>query len=202
MPGSSVYPIAEPAPKTRKTAFGLLSGSVDGRVASFRIIRRHHAKHLGLVVEPIEEVLPSISFACQKDFTTRFPAPRQGSRWIYPRGCGATSVQTLLDRLRAGLSPRVRGYHIPLANVSGLPRSIPAGAGLPAGPTDATICAGAYPRGCGATADGHLADGGDVGLSPRVRGYPIRYTPGSDSIRSIPAGAGLPIVHPVSCNIS
>ena len=67
MPGPSICTIAEPAPKAGKTAFGLLPSPTDGRVTVFGIIRRHDPKHLGLIVEPIEEVLASIPFVCQKD---------------------------------------------------------------------------------------------------------------------------------------
>jgi len=49
-----------------------------------------------------------------------------------------------------------------------------------------------YPRGCGATIQHFQPAPGDVGLSPRMRGYPVPRRCRSFGCRSIPADAGLP----------
>ena len=93
-------------------------------------------------------------------------------RWVYPRGCGATGDEDTGSYVAEGLSPRMRGYHklVP-ARVHGR-RSIPADAGLPTPPCSLPSRSRVYPRGCGATAVYLHLGHRNVGLSPRMRGYP------------------------------
>ena len=90
---------------------------------------------------------------------------------VYPRGCGATLLRYLINRLSKGLSPRMRGYLS--IGILIIPRrwSIPADAGLPISGLRIRSSGGVYPRGCGATEVEVSGSGGDKGLSPRMRGY-------------------------------
>ena len=54
----------------------------------------------------------------------------------------------------------------------------------------------AYPRVCGATADGDALDDGAAGLSPRVRGNHARGNVDNPGFRPIPACAGQPAAGP------
>ena len=95
--------------------------------------------------------------------------------------------------LRAwGLSPRVRGN--PKASVNGraVPGSIPACAGEPVGVVMMPARPGVYPRVCGGTAGRPSSQNDRSGLSPRVRGNPLRGNGGYGHQRSIPACAGEP----------
>ena len=49
-----------------------------------------------------------------------------------------------------------------------------------------------YPRVCGGTVHAGLKRAGEKGLSPRVRGNPVRQGRDADAKRSIPACAGEP----------
>ena len=104
-----------------------------------------------------------------------------GSRWrlskVYPRECGATSVQLPGEY-------KVQG-------------SIPASAGQPDGrlPWSRNLSEAVYPRECGATAyssAGQMTPCKNCGLSPRVRGN--RQVQRRDDFHwgSIPASAGQP----------
>lgn len=66
-----------PDPRTgargRKTAFGLLPGPADGRVAFIRVVRRHHATPLCLLVESIEEVASPVALVGQENASARRP---------------------------------------------------------------------------------------------------------------------------------
>ena len=75
---------------------------------------------------------------------------RCGTRKVYPRACGGTSLRRQLLEDPQGLSPRVRGE--PLLG-HGWPRDL-----------------AVYPRACGGTAQVKAAYLGMRGLSPRVRG--------------------------------
>ena len=114
------------------------------------------------------------------------------SRRVYPRVCGGTYITYLRYNLRSGLSPRVRGnptqYGIPGEEM----RSIPACAGEPGAIPRAPAGYRVYPRVCGGTTpqDPHRRPG--RGLSPRVRGNPIRPRRRPAGNRSIPACAGEP----------
>ena len=91
-----------------------------------------------------------------------------------------------------GLSPRMRGYRLLPAHPLGARGSIPAYAGLPVGLPMRSTTSWVYPRVCGATemqeADGTPSEG----LSPRMRGYPLRCLFCVREKGSIPAYAGLP----------
>ena len=112
------------------------------------------------------------------------PSPR-----VYPRVCGGTGDRTVLDGLRGGLSPRVRGNRRTRVYPLTPGRSIPACAGEPqvqiSGDDGGSIpaCAGepyivrfvqdvkeVYPRVCGGTCDQPMYIAQSLGLSPRVRG--------------------------------
>ena len=91
-----------------------------------------------------------------------------------------------------GLSPQVRGNRPPGLSPRGLLRTIPAGAGEPAGLATEGYSAQDYPRRCGGTASRSRSRNRLTGLSPQVRGnHPDpngrRRCPGT-----IPAGAGEP----------
>ena len=112
--------------------------------------------------------------------------------WVYPRVCGGTSSFTIEDGTVNGLSPRVRGN--PRARSVGrlAQGSIPACAGEPARRGSSASSRAVYPRVCGGTPC--PAHGGERpnGLSPRVRGNPLRLWLRGLSLRSIPACAGEP----------
>ena len=111
---------------------------------------------------------------------------------VYPRGCGGAFVCGRLQPESGGLSPRVRGSR---AGGEGdeLDRgSIPAGAGEPRPTCRPAISSSVYPRGCGGAPQGGVSPGGLRGLSPRVRGSPMRRVSRAGGTRSIPAGAGEP----------
>ena len=55
-----------------------------------------------------------------------------------------------------------------------------------------------YPRGCGATTGLHKNIAELLGLSPRMRGYPIVIHHQTSIRGSIPAGAGLPLCYSVA----
>ena len=112
---------------------------------------------------------------------------------VYPRVCGGTSLQDGQSEIKAGLSPRVRGNRRKCGVLAVEHRSIPACAGEPrAGPRRAGSCA-VYPRVCGGTPALRSYDPAPSGLSPRVRGNPIRPYFEIVLIRSIPACAGEPL---------
>ena len=93
---------------------------------------------------------------------------------VYPRVCGGTPGSRRPRPGRWGLSPRVRGNHILFSiNISGI-RSIPACAGEPQCQQLAAAFGGVYPRVCGGTSIIGGVPQHRVGLSPRVRGNPVR----------------------------
>ena len=111
---------------------------------------------------------------------------------VYPRGCGAANFRLDWFSERPGLSPRVRGSRLrPQARATPA-RSIPAGAGQPTRCGNCTASGTVYPRGCGAATAFVAWRASAMGLSPRVRGSPIRRRLHSQRQRSIPAGAGQP----------
>ena len=103
------------------------------------------------------------------------PASRHGNcnrRRVYPRVCGGTSKRSQAGFRYHGLSPRVRGNPVGLAQ-SRDAREV-------------------YPRVCGGTQVCPLASLRFRGLSPRVRGNQRPGLPKSTNTRSIPACAGEP----------
>ena len=111
---------------------------------------------------------------------------------VYPRACGGTNTFGRLALIYPGLSPRMRGNHQQCHCHRGLVGSIPAHAGEPLIPGLVRLVLGVYPRACGGTRD--RGDRGDrvQGLSPRMRGNPLRGTLRDFNRGSIPAHAGEP----------
>ena len=116
-----------------------------------------------------------------------------GSRGeVYPRVCGGT-VTDRQDRYgTSGLSPRVRGNRRRRAGAPAQCGSIPACAGEPAAPQTAGCCPGVYPRVCGGTQSHRRIATALRGLSPRVRGNPLKSRLRTAIAGSIPACAGEP----------
>ena len=115
----------------------------------------------------------------------------------YPRVCGGT-VPPADDRQHdMGLSPRVRGNHGECRRHPPVLRTIPACAGEPPASSTGKVAKWDYPRVCGGTCA--LMLGSDIltGLSPRVRGNPVRQALASAPDRTIPACAGEPLTAPL-----
>ena len=95
-----------------------------------------------------------------------------------------------------GLSPRVRGIHLPGAGDAGRGRSIPACTGNPGGAIVVAVEPRVYPRVYGESR--YRGGGGDRerGLSPRVRGIQSIRIDAAGSSGSIPACTGNPGVGP------
>ena len=111
-------------------------------------------------------------------------------RRVYPRVCGGNpTVQTFARRDR-GLSPRVRGKRLGLAQGGQVGRSIPACAGETRFRPATGGGGGVYPRVCGGNASSPPCSVVMSGLSPRVRGKRRWTICASASRRSIPACAG------------
>ena len=113
-------------------------------------------------------------------------------RRVYPRACGGTSWFTASTIRLSGLSPRVRGNRKRPHRSGGTWRSIPARAGEPGGQPFRVERRGVYPRACGGTQTDKLFAVPNEGLSPRVRGNPVRTDVTVILNRSIPARAGEP----------
>ena len=96
---------------------------------------------------------------------------------VYPRGCGGTDVDQVLEFLATGLSPRVRGNRRVEVGLRDEDGSIPAGAGEPKEGEGLCDCQRVYP--------------------PRVRGNHGYMVFRPHMIRSIPAGAGEPVPQPL-----
>ena len=106
--------------------------------------------------------------------------------------CGGTISPVCFTNPIRGLSPRVRGNPRPATPTALRQGSIPACAGEP--PVTGLCPCGirVYPRVCGGTIAKLKLGSGDTGLSPRVRGNPLRAPPHVVAFRSIPACAGEP----------
>ena len=119
--------------------------------------------------------------------TDRFLLPK-----VYPRVCGGTKGQLVMDISGKGLSPRVRGNR----PASPIPRrrcgSIPACAGEPRPRNPPAPSGRVYPRVCGGTPRIMPALPSRHGLSPRVRGNLLQPALHPVPVRSIPACAGEP----------
>ena len=112
---------------------------------------------------------------------------------VYPRVCGGTVDGRTDRRPGEGLSPRVRGNQNIAVSTPEIERSIPACAGEPRLVRSSPAVLGVYPRVCGGTAATGYAGPTRMGLSPRVRGNPLRKAPAIGERRSIPACAGEPL---------
>ena len=111
---------------------------------------------------------------------------------VYPRVCGGTGRRPYQRLAQGGLSPRVRGNRGVECGRIVDERSIPACAGEPGYPFQLTYPMPVYPRVCGGTAKRQRVPGIARGLSPRVRGNPIRPDMDGQGRGSIPACAGEP----------
>jgi hypothetical protein len=111
---------------------------------------------------------------------------------VYPRVCGATAAQAVMQVAGRGLSPRVRGHLAHLHRCLAKLRSIPACAGPPSRRCSRGEGPWVYPRVCGATHRIGVRCEHLQGLSPRVRGHQARRVDRHAPLRSIPACAGPP----------
>ena len=111
---------------------------------------------------------------------------------VYPRVCGGTSGTDATLGIPRGLSPRVRGNRSLQHRNGAGGGSIPACAGEPLWQAGAIPSPGVYPRVCGGTGLRVLRNHRERGLSPRVRGNPVRYASANTRRGSIPACAGEP----------
>ncbi len=123
------------------------------------------------------------------------PAGADGARLrdgAYPRVCGGTDLLPDFMFVNEGLSPRVRGNHV--SDVAGalVPGPIPACAGEPVTSRSRAAAQRAYPRVCGGTIRRGSSTTCSRGLSPRVRGNPLRAHPARWCPGPIPACAGEP----------
>ena len=111
---------------------------------------------------------------------------------VYPRVYGGTIPYNDAKNKRTGLSPRVRGNHIPKRTDLGKVRSIPACTGEPHAALATRLDSEVYPRVYGGTPQNGSKTTSPGGLSPRVRGNRAdRQRPGVGQ-RSIPACTGEP----------
>ena len=133
------------------------------------------------------------------------PAPDPGTGpqdVVYPRVCGGTELHYATHDGSTGLSPRVRGNPGTAPHPGGALWSIPACAGEPISVSCSSRLPAVYPRVCGGTISAGSPATNAAGLSPRVRGNPVRPHILRSVRRSIPACAGEPIPGCVSVIIS
>ena len=119
------------------------------------------------------------------------------SSTVYPRVCGGSRTSLTSTLARAGLSPRVRGIRWRWRWLGASARSIPACAGDPAARLPRPRCGAVYPRVCGGSTYAPSSLGNACGLSPRVRGIPLRVIEQKVLVGSIPACAGDPAPYPI-----
>ena len=120
--------------------------------------------------------------------------PQTESRRVYPRVCGGTTYDETYNKIRTGLSPRVRGNRKGRCARMARLGSIPACAGEPAIPLPVSPSQRVYPRVCGGTVRLPRSTRSRRGLSPRVRGNLALAHGSRDRAGSIPACAGEPEV--------
>ena len=106
--------------------------------------------------------------------------------------CGGTHIDRPRRTDRRGLSPRVRGNPATGTNATASDRSIPACAGEPRAVRKRRKVGAVYPRVCGGTSSPTFQYPVQGGLSPRVRGNPLKWILHIQSSGSIPACAGEP----------
>ena len=110
----------------------------------------------------------------------------------YPRTCGAAR-QTISGPLAPqGLSPHLRGSHVPATCKNCLQGPIPAPAGQPAWQPVGRPPPRAYPRTCGAAPGSGRTGNRPSGLSPHLRGSLQRTALRPCALGPIPAPAGQP----------
>ena len=116
--------------------------------------------------------------------------------WAYPRACGGIEVRQALAYLRQGLSPRMRGNRGRLDLDAMRCGPIPAHAGESVRSCRRTNQCRAYPRACGGIVRAKRSKALQKGLSPRMRGNPLRSLGICDRWRPIPAHAGNQVYRP------
>mgnify|MGYP006270475329 CR=1 FL=1 len=124
-------------------------------------------------------------------------SPGATSVGVYPRVCGGTRTKDLVREVGKGLSPRLRGHHQIVANISNWSGSIPASAGAPIMCNSGYVSPRVYPRVCGGTNVQGVTERITAGLSPRLRGHRGQRRGSGRVLGSIPASAGAP--HTVRC---
>ena len=123
---------------------------------------------------------------------------------VYPRRCGEASRCARCTPSTYGLSPQVRGSHRASVATEAVRRSIPAGAGKPAGRWRGGSGSWVYPRRCGEAISSPLPANSFKGLSPQVRGSRRLPAAPRRARGSIPAGAAKPRCRrnrPSSCRV-
>ncbi len=116
-----------------------------------------------------------------------------GRMKAYPRACGGTVLVLARAGIIPGLSPRMRGNQISRITNAYLFGPIPAHAGEPQSELPASRGKWAYPRACGGTTVSDNVESRRVGLSPRMRGNPMRGFDFGRIYGPIPAHAGEPV---------
>ncbi len=121
------------------------------------------------------------------------PSYTTSRRPVYPRACGGTLQEQRRIAEAQGLSPRLRGNLCLLLIRNRLDGSIPAPAGEPRQGTRGTALPWVYPRACGGTVLSSATTSRLSGLSPRLRGNPVKAALKEGEDGSIPAPAGEPL---------
>ena len=106
-----------------------------------------------------------------------------------------------MQKVRGGLSPRMRGNPEFRNDVRMHIGSIPAHAGEPWGCILWADCFRVYPRACGGTSAEVEGTGLGKGLSPRMRGNHVEEQAAKGAKGSIPAHAGEPHWRSTVCSI-
>ena len=154
-------------------------------VAGLGLSPRVRGKPVG---EGRENRTPGSIPACAGEACGGRSGPRR--RTVYPRVCGGSLPRRRSASRRWGLSPRVRGKHVPMIDAHEGAGSIPACAGEALLRAPGAAPRGVYPRVCGGSPSGLSSTGRRAGLSPRVRGK-RHIDPGLIASKgSIPACAG------------
>ena len=108
----------------------------------------------------------------------------------HPRVCGEHIDESHISVSHCGSSPRVRGTHLTLLLNLNHGRIIPACAGNTTVAMTPSTYSSDHPRVCGEHTAGHIADRGNSGSSPRVRGTREWIAHDRYIERIIPACAG------------
>ncbi len=121
------------------------------------------------------------------------PARHPGTP-VYPRVYGGTTRKDRVSAPSGGLSPRVRGNRSPAFRNRSRLWSIPACTGEPGMPCLYRRRTRVYPRVYGGTITRTASGNSSQGLSPRVRGNPLRHPYRRLAHGSIPACTGEPVI--------
>ncbi len=152
-PWRGVYPRGCGATSARAGSSRCFRG-LSPRMRGYLFWARNEREEPGSI--PADAGLP---VACAiRDWTAR----------VYPRGCGATTLNSRVSYDVKGLSPRMRGYRSLGARLQRWQGSIPADAGLPRRRVRWRRPRQVYPRGCGATPATVCQEPGATGPSLRI----------------------------------